>query len=106
MGEDDPVNWIIKPFEDVCDMFLFDTEGAGYGGTGKKFNWDVLKKSSVNKLFFLSGGIEPTDTEKLKEFATEPVAKKLFSLDINSKFETSPGVKDMEKVKEFVGKIK
>ena len=106
MGEDDPVNWIIKPFEDVCDMFLFDTEGAGYGGTGKKFNWDVLKKSTVNKLFFLSGGIEPTDTEKLKEFATEPVAKKLFSLDINSKFETSPGVKDMEIVKQFVGKLK
>ncbi len=106
MGEDDPVNWIVRPYEDVSDMFLFDTEGAGYGGTGKKFNWAVLKKAALNKLFFLSGGIEPGDTEKLKEFAAEPVAKKLFSIDINSKFETTPGVKDLKKIKEFVDQLK
>lgn len=106
MGENDPIDWIAKPFEDSCDMFLFDTEGAGYGGTGKKFNWDVLKNSSLNKLFFLSGGIQPDDTEKLKSFAQETVAKKLFSVDINSKFETSAGVKDLKKIKEFVEKLK
>jgi phosphoribosylanthranilate isomerase len=106
MGDDDPINWIIRPYEDASDMFLFDTEGAGYGGTGKKFNWDLLKPVTMNKLFFLSGGIEPADTEKLKAFSKEPVAKKLFSVDINSKFETSPGVKDMKKVKEFVDKLK
>ena len=106
MGENDPIDWIAKPFEDSCDMFLFDTEGAGYGGTGKKFNWDVLKNSSLNKLFFLSGGIQPDDTEKLKSFAQETVAKKLFSVDINSKFETSAGVKDLKKVKEFIDKLK
>ena len=106
MGEDDPVDWIIKPFEDACDMFLFDTEGAGYGGTGKKFNWDILTKSTVNKLFFLSGGIEPGDSDQLKKFSTEPIAKKLFSLDINSKFELSPGVKDLNKVREFLRKLK
>lgn len=106
MGENDPIDWIVKPFEDNSDMFLFDTEGAGYGGTGKKFNWDVLKNAAVNKLFFLSGGIEAGDAEKLKLFAEEPVAKKLFSVDINSKFETSPGVKDLKKVKEFVIKLK
>jgi len=106
MGENDPIDWITKPFEDSCDMFLFDTEGAGYGGTGKKFNWDVLKNSSLNKLFFLSGGIQPDDTEKLKLFAQETVAKKLFSVDINSKFETSAGVKDLKKVKEFVDMLK
>jgi len=106
MGEDDPVNWIVRPYEDVSDMFLFDTEGVGYGGTGKKFNWDVLKKATVNKLFFLSGGIEPGDTEKLKAFALEAVAKRLFSIDINSKFETSAGVKDLKKIKEFVDKLK
>ncbi|HLK28601.1 MAG TPA: phosphoribosylanthranilate isomerase [Puia sp.] len=105
MGENDPIDWIAKPFEDFCDMFLFDTEGAGYGGTGKKFNWDTLKNAAINKLFFLSGGIEPTDTEKLKAFAEEPIAKKLFSIDINSKFETSAGVKDLKKVKEFVDKL-
>ncbi|HVM89296.1 MAG TPA: phosphoribosylanthranilate isomerase [Puia sp.] len=106
LGEDDPIEWLIKPYEDACDMFLFDTEGAGYGGTGKKFNWDLLKNKTINKLFFLSGGIEPGDTEKLKAFANEPVAKKLFSTDINSKFEISAGVKDMDKVREFVGKLK
>jgi phosphoribosylanthranilate isomerase len=106
MGDDDPVSWIIRPYEEVSDMFLFDTEGAGYGGTGKKFNWDLLKKATVNKLFFLSGGIEPGDTEKLKAFEAEPAAEKLFSIDINSKFETSAGVKDLKKVKEFVDKLK
>ena len=106
MGDNDPIEWIIKPFEDSSDMLLFDTEGAGYGGTGKKFNWDVLKNTSINKLFFLSGGIQPEDTEKLKTFAEEPVAKKLFSVDINSKFEISAGIKDLKKVKEFVEKLK
>ncbi|MBS1948828.1 MAG: phosphoribosylanthranilate isomerase [Bacteroidetes bacterium] len=106
LGDNDPVEWIIKPFEDYSDMFLFDTEGAGYGGTGKKFNWDMLKDKAINKLFFLSGGIEPSDAGQLKIFAKEPVAKKLFSIDINSKFETNPGVKDLGKVKEFVGKLK
>ncbi|HXB43861.1 MAG TPA: phosphoribosylanthranilate isomerase [Puia sp.] len=106
MGDDDPVSWIVRPYEEVSDMFLFDTEGAGYGGTGKKFNWDLLKKATVNKLFFLSGGIEPGDIEKLKAFEAEPAAKKLFSIDINSKFETSAGVKDLKKVKEFVDKLK
>jgi phosphoribosylanthranilate isomerase len=66
----------------------------------------MLKNSSVNKLFFLSGGIEPGDTEKLRSFSGENVARKLFSVDINSKFETSAGVKDMEKVKEFVSRLK
>jgi phosphoribosylanthranilate isomerase len=102
MSDDDPIEWIIKPFEDSCDMFLFDTEGVGYGGTGKKFNWEVLKSRSIDKLFFLSGGIEPGDTEKLKSFQAEPVAKKLFSVDINSRFELSPGVKDLKKIKEFI----
>lgn len=106
LAENDPVDWIIRPYEESCDMFLFDTLGVGYGGTGKKFNWDILKGTQMNKLFYLSGGIEPEDTEKLKEFAKDPVAKKLFSVDINSKFETEPGVKDMDKVREFIDRLK
>jgi phosphoribosylanthranilate isomerase len=85
---------------------MFDTLGAGYGGTGKKFDWSALRKAAIDKLFFLSGGIEPGDEEKLKEFIKEPVAKKLFAIDINSKFEVSAGVKDMEKVKKFVKALK
>jgi phosphoribosylanthranilate isomerase len=106
LGDDDPIDWLVRPFQDSCDMFLFDTEGAGYGGTGKKFNWDLLKNATIDKIFFLSGGIEAGDTEKLKAFANEPVAKKLFSIDINSKFEISPGVKDLGKIKGFVTGLK
>ncbi|MEJ7679709.1 MAG: hypothetical protein WKG06_17985 [Segetibacter sp.] len=54
---------------------------------------------------FLTGGIEPGDTAGIKEFLTEPVARDLFAVDINSRFEISPGVKDMNKVREFVKKM-
>ena len=106
LGDDDPIEWLIRPFQDSCDMFLFDTEGAGYGGTGKKFNWSVLNNAGVDKLFFLSGGIEAEDAENLKVFAGGPVAKKLFSVDINSKFELGPGIKQIEKVKAFRESLK
>jgi phosphoribosylanthranilate isomerase len=106
LGENDPISWIIKPFDEFCDMFMFDTMGAGYGGTGKKFNWDQLKTAGIDKLFFLSGGIEPEDTEKLKSFYKEDVAKKLFSIDINSRFEIQNGVKDMGKIKIFLEGLK
>ena len=101
LGENVPISWIIKSFEDSCDMFMFDTMGAGYGGTGKKFNWDLLKVAGIDKLFFLSGGIEPDDTDKLKSFFNEEVSKKLFSIDINSRFEAHTGVKDLDKIKSF-----
>jgi phosphoribosylanthranilate isomerase len=106
LGEDDPIDWIIRPYQESCDMFLFDTEGVGYGGTGKKFNWDVLKPSHIDKLFFLSGGIEPGDMDRLKQFEKEPVARKMFSIDINSKFEISAGVKDLKKVRAMVDGLK
>ncbi len=106
LTEDDNVLWRIKDYIDVVDMFLFDTEGAGYGGTGKKFNWDLLKGLNINKPFFLSGGIQPEDAENIKLFQQDAVAKDLFAIDINSKFEIVPGLKDMELVKQFVDKIK
>ncbi|MDR3712151.1 MAG: phosphoribosylanthranilate isomerase [Puia sp.] len=106
LGEDDPIDWLIRPYQESCDMFLFDTEGVGYGGTGKKFNWDVLKASVIDKLFFLSGGIEPGDVGRLKVFAKEPVAKKLFSIDVNSKFELNAGVKDLKKIRTMLDEFK
>jgi phosphoribosylanthranilate isomerase len=106
LSDNDHIEWMIKPYMGVCDMFLFDTEGAGYGGTGKKFNWEILQGSTIGKPFFLSGGIHPDDTQKLKAFATEPVANALFAIDINSKFEVSPGVKDMGRVKKFIEDLK
>ncbi|MBS1576391.1 MAG: phosphoribosylanthranilate isomerase [Bacteroidetes bacterium] len=105
LGENDNIEWMVKPYQDVCDMFMFDTMGAGYGGTGKKFNWEVLKQSSISKPFFLSGGIETGDEERLKEFSESPAAKTLFAVDINSKFEITAGIKNMEKVKAFCEKL-
>jgi phosphoribosylanthranilate isomerase len=106
LAEDDNILWKIKDYVDVVDMFLFDTEGVGYGGTGKKFNWDALLGLNINKPFFLSGGIQPTDIPALMEFSKTPVAKDLFAVDINSRFEKSPGVKDMEKIQDFVTGLK
>jgi len=105
LSENDPIEWMIRSFHDGSDMYMFDTLGSGYGGTGKKFNWNLLKDVNINKLFFLSGGIEPGDEEKLIEFQSEPVAKNLFAIDINSKFEITAGVKNMERIKEFCGKL-
>jgi phosphoribosylanthranilate isomerase len=106
LSDNDPIEWMLRPYEECCDMYMFDTLGAGYGGTGKKFDWNVLKGMNLNKLYFLSGGIEPGDEEKLIEFAASTEGKKLFVADINSKFELAAGVKDMKKVKEFVQNLK
>jgi len=105
ISESDNIGWRIKDYMEVCDMFMFDTEGAGYGGTGKKFDWGKLHNVVVGKPYFLSGGIEPGDVEKLKEFSTRPEAKGLFAIDVNSKFEIVPGVKDMEKIKKFIQQL-
>jgi phosphoribosylanthranilate isomerase len=106
LSDNDSVQWMIRPFMDVCDMFMFDTMGAGYGGTGKKFDWNMLQGQTIGKPFFLSGGIEPGDEEKLKTFTTEPVAKALFAIDINSKFELAPGIKELDKVRLFADNLK
>ncbi|MFT3844712.1 MAG: phosphoribosylanthranilate isomerase [Lacibacter sp.] len=106
IAEDDNIQWKIKDYFDSCDMYMFDTMGAGYGGTGKKFDWNMLKDVNIGKPFFLSGGIEPTDAAAVKEFAKEPVAKDLFALDVNSRFEETQGVKDMKLVKKFVEEVK
>ena len=106
LSDNDPIDWITRPYHESADMYMFDTMGAGYGGTGKKFDWNVLRAATVDKLFFLSGGIQSGDEEKLIEFSKEETGKKLFSIDINSRFEVSAGVKNMDKVKSFVESLK
>ena len=106
LADNDPIDWIVRAYHEGSDMYMFDTLGAGYGGTGKKFDWNLLKAASIDKLYFLAGGIEPGDETQLKEFMKEPVAKKLFAVDVNSRFEISAGVKDMEKLKKFVTAMK
>lgn len=105
ISDTDNIGWRIREYMDVCDMFMFDTEGVGYGGTGKKFNWNKLHDVAVGKPYFLSGGIEPGDVSKLKEFEKKPEAKGLFAIDINSRFEMVPGIKDMDLIKKFIQQL-
>ena len=96
------IDWMIKPYEDHCDYYLFDTNRKGaYGGTGKQFDWKILNENKINKPFFLSGGIGLNDVEKLKAFH-HPF---LHAVDINSKAEIEEGVKDMELIKRFKNSI-
>lgn len=106
LSENENILWKIKDYIDVCDMFLFDTKGVDYGGTGKQFNWNILNDLNIDKPFFLSGGIGPNDVENLKEFSKKPAAKNLLAVDINSKFEISYGVKDINLIEKFVNSVK
>jgi len=97
------IDWMVKPYEDVCDYYLFDTNRKGaYGGTGEKFDWKILNNNVINKPFFLSGGIGLADVEKVKAFH-HPF---LYAVDINSMIEIAPGVKDMDQVKMFEEELK
>ena len=98
------VDKILKEFDDVCDYYLFDSGGfrEALGGTGKQFDWDILLKAKIEKPFFLGGGIGPDDVSKLKAFQHPD----FFGIDINSKFETAPGMKDMVKLLKFVKGLK
>lgn len=89
-------------FSDVCDFFLFDTKHADYGGSGKKFDWNILNDYSFKKPFFISGGIGPED-KTVKSIVTND---RFFGVDINSRFETSTGIKDANTVRNFINEIK
>ena len=84
---------MIVDFDDVCDYYLFDTasKNGKVGGTGEKFDWKLVKKSKIEKPFFLSGGISLDDLELIKSFKHPDY----FGIDVNSRFEKSPGIKDM-----------
>jgi len=92
------IDWMVKPYEEYCDYYLFDTNRKNaYGGTGEKFNWNLLYQNKINKPFFLSGGIGLDDIEKLKTFE-HPF---FYCVDINSRVEIADGIKDMEAVKKM-----
>jgi len=95
------IDGLVAPFQEVCHYFLFDTDTATYGGSGQQFDWGVLESAGINKPFFLSGGIGLEDVEKLKAFH-HPY---LYAVDVNSRFETSPGIKDMDKVADFIKQL-
>lgn len=92
----------LNEYSGVCDNFLFDTKGQLPGGTGQKFNWQLLENYKGDVPFFLSGGIGPDDLDAVLNF-NHP---QLFGIDINSGFEISPALKDVEKVKYFISGIR
>jgi len=98
------IDKLVEPYDAVCDYYLFDTAGLkeSFGGTGKQFNWSILNSAKIEKPFFLSGGIGPDDAAKVKAFKHPD----FFAIDVNSKFETEPGVKDMAAILKFMQAFK
>lgn len=95
----------LKPYESVCDYFLFDTKGKLPGGNGYTFNWEILKNYPSTKPYFLSGGIGLEEADKLSEFLRRQESKYCHAIDVNSKFEIKPGMKDSTKLTVFKQKI-
>ena len=90
---------VLKPYLEVVDYFLFDTKGKERGGNGTKFDWSVLEKYPFDKPFFLSGGIGLEDLEQIQIIQNTNLP--VFALDVNSKFESKPGIKKIEELKKF-----
>lgn len=87
---------VIQPYETVCNYFLFDTKGKLPGGNGTTFNWKILKKYPSTKPFFLSGGIGMEEIEQIKKLNLP-----IHAIDINSKFESKPGLKNIENIRQL-----
>ena len=95
-GIDDSFEWtLLAAYENVVDYFLFDTKSNQYGGTGQAFNWEVLKKYPYKKPYILSGGISLENIEEALTFHDD----RLYGLDLNSKFEIEPGLKNIQTLK-------
>ncbi len=86
---------------DHCDMFVFDTKCKGYGGSGEQFNWSLLNEYNGSTPFLLSGGITVDNLTRLKAF-DHP---KLAGYDLNSRFETKPGLKSRERLNIFLEQL-
>ncbi|RIV18269.1 phosphoribosylanthranilate isomerase [Fibrisoma montanum] len=85
-----------------CDFFLFDAKGDQPGGNGIRFDWSLLSRYDNEKPFFISGGIGLDNLDQL----TALKDMKLYGVDVNSQVETAPGVKDVEKVKELIHRLR
>jgi len=102
-GLNNEFDWsALEPYQKVCDYFLFDTSTKEYGGSGQKFNWSMLEQYKLQHQFFLSGGISSDDALNIRNLDNPYLA----GIDINSKFELAPGLKDIQLLKEFIKKIR
>lgn len=96
-GESDFAN--TAPYSECADMFVFDTKTVHHGGSGRKFDWEVLNSYKGSTPFLLSGGIGPEDNPDIKNPA-------FAGLDLNSRFELSPGLKDIGLLSNYFNKIR
>jgi len=92
---------LLKEYEEYVEFFLFDTPDPGYGGSGRKFDWNELKQIPSSFPFLLSGGIGADDADAVKEVKHAG----LLGVDLNSAFESSPGIKRVEELKKFMQNI-
>lgn len=91
-----------KPYEGIVDHFLFDTKAKMVGGNGTKFDWHVLNDYVGETSFLLSGGIGPDDADSIKAFHHP----QCIGIDLNSRFESLPALKDIKQLKAFIKKIR
>lgn len=92
---------ILSEYKTGADFFLFDTKTKAHGGSGKTFDWKILSAYSLNKPYFLSGGIDLGHAKEISEIED----LRLYAIDINSRFEIEPGIKDVEKINKFINEI-
>lgn len=92
---------ILRGYKDLCSYYLFDTKGELPGGNGYSFNWEILKDYPSTKPYFLSGGIGLEEIDSIQEFLKKPESKYCHVIDVNSKFELEPGLKDVGKLEKF-----
>ncbi|MEM0938730.1 MAG: phosphoribosylanthranilate isomerase [Bacteroidota bacterium] len=88
-------------YVNIADYLLFDTYTTGYGGSGRHFDWNILKNYDIKVPFLLSGGVQIEDINEIKSMKLPMLA----GLDVNSKFELEPGLKNLELVKELKNKL-
>lgn len=103
-GTKPDIDSMIEDYDPVVDYYLFDTGGPKetLGGTGRQFDWEILRAAKIEKPFFLSGGIGPDDGAKIKAFKHPD----FYAVDLNSQFEKSPGVKDMGLILKFIQSLR
>ncbi len=91
-----------NPFKAYCKYFMFDTQCTTYGGSSMKYNWNILSGYDNEKPFFLSGGIGPEDIGSIRDLKD----LNIHAVDINSRFEKKPGLKDISKIRKFIKNLK
>ncbi|MEY3507989.1 MAG: hypothetical protein RIR44_1221 [Bacteroidota bacterium] len=106
ISETDDVAYKISEYLEDIDYLLFDTASSVYGGSGISFDWKKLANATGQKPYFLSGGIGPDDVSKITSFVESDAAGNCIALDVNSKFETAPGQKNIQLLQSFFPTIK